>query len=170
MLFTCAVLLRWFALSWCGQGGAVHGGTTLSKVGWLRLAFHGGLFRAGNWLLLSHEAHFIEALAACPSAPLVTTCCLPLATHRRGQTTPYQPAISPEPVAHLAQHRLLPLLVDAALKEPAIDLRMGHRCVLVPFMHLHVHVNQCSCWLTPLKEPAIDLRMGDRCGFVGGLQ
>lgn len=44
----------------------------------------------------------------------------------RGQASPYQPAISPEPVAHLAQHRLLPLLVDAALKEPAIDLRMGH--------------------------------------------
>lgn len=51
---------------------------------------------------------------------------LGMVDHFKGQTTPYQPAISPEPVAHLAQHRLLPLLVDAALKEPAIDLRMGH--------------------------------------------
>lgn len=46
---------------------------------------------------------------------------------RRGQTSPYQPAISPEPVGHLAQHRLLPLLVEAVRQQPAIDLRMGHR-------------------------------------------
>ena len=59
---------------------------------------------------------------------------LPFPVHRRGQSSPYQPAISPEPVAHLAQHRLLPLLVDAALKEPAIDLRMGHRWAC------------CCCW------------------------
>jgi hypothetical protein len=46
----------------------------------------------------------------------------------RGQSTPYQPAISPEPVGHLAQHRLLPLLADAARLQPdMIDLRMGHR-------------------------------------------
>lgn len=45
--------------------------------------------------------------------------------------TPYQPAISPEPVGHLAQHRLLPLLADAARRQPdLIDLRMGHRCAL----------------------------------------
>jgi hypothetical protein len=29
-------------------------------------------------------------------------------------------------VAHLAQNRLLPLLVEAAAQQPAIDLRMGH--------------------------------------------
>ena len=64
---------------------------------------------------------------------------------RRGQTTPWQPAISPEPVAHLAQHRLLPLLVDAVLKEPAIDLRMGHRCTWGRARAIKLGIRQRSC-------------------------
>ncbi|PSC72429.1 phenol 2-monooxygenase-like isoform X1 isoform B [Micractinium conductrix] len=51
---------------------------------------------------------------------------LGMVDHFKGQSSPYQPAISPEPVAHLAQHRLLPLLVEAAQAEPRIELRMGH--------------------------------------------
>lgn len=51
----------------------------------------------------------------------------PTACHCRGQASPYQPAISPEPVAHLAQHRLLPLLVEAVKQQPLVELRMGHR-------------------------------------------
>ena len=47
--------------------------------------------------------------------------------HFQGQTSPALPAISPEPVAHLSQHRLLPLLAGAAAAAaPGIDLRMGH--------------------------------------------
>ena len=66
-----------------------------------------------------------------PAAPLIAPpapCCCPN-RRCRGQTTPLQPSISPEPVAHLAQHRLLPLLVEAARQQPNIELRMGHRCV-----------------------------------------
>lgn len=68
----------------------------------------------------------------------------------RGQSSPYQPAISPEPVAHLAQHRLLPLLVDAALKEPNIDLRMGHRCVGLLF-----EVSCCMGFSGPMLTEAV---------------
>ena len=45
----------------------------------------------------------------------------------QGQTTPYMPDISPEPVAHLAQHRLLPLMAQRAAADPGVTLRMGHR-------------------------------------------
>ena len=54
--------------------------------------------------------------------------CVRICLSSRGQTTPYQPAISPEPVGHLAQHHLLPLLVEAVRQQPNIELRMGHRC------------------------------------------
>lgn len=47
----------------------------------------------------------------------------------QGQANPYLPAWSPEPCAHLAQHRLLPLLAQrvAALAPEGVELRMGHR-------------------------------------------
>ncbi|GAB4813968.1 hypothetical protein N2152v2_001014 [Parachlorella kessleri] len=47
--------------------------------------------------------------------------------HFKGQTTPYMPDISPEPVSHLAQHRLLPLMAQRAAAAPGVTLRMGHR-------------------------------------------
>lgn len=37
--------------------------------------------------------------------------------------------VSPEPVAHLSQNRLLPLLAKRVFQQPTIDLRMGHRFV-----------------------------------------
>ena len=45
----------------------------------------------------------------------------------QGQTTPYMPDISPEPVAHLAQHRLLPLVAQRAAADPGVTLRMGEK-------------------------------------------
>lgn len=55
-----------------------------------------------------------------PPCPLVR--CLPHAKivlnhpvcHRQGQSSPRTPGVSPEPVAHLSQHRLLPLLLSCA--------------------------------------------------------
>jgi 2-polyprenyl-6-methoxyphenol hydroxylase-like FAD-dependent oxidoreductase len=47
--------------------------------------------------------------------------------HFKGQSTPHAPAISPEPVAHLSQHRLVPLLARRAAAADGVDLRMGHR-------------------------------------------
>ena len=50
--------------------------------------------------------------------------------HFKGQTTPHVLEYSPEPVAHLAQHNLLPLMVTSLIKnknESNIDLRMGHQ-------------------------------------------
>lgn len=48
--------------------------------------------------------------------------------HFKGQSTPYS-GYSPEPVAHLSQHKLLPLLARrvVACGPGGIDLRMGHR-------------------------------------------
>ena len=71
------------------------------------------------------QFHLLCNTALCP--PTLLLAWLP---HGRGQTTPYQPSISPEPVGHLAQHHLLPLLVEAVRQQPSIDLRMGHRWVV----------------------------------------
>lgn len=46
--------------------------------------------------------------------------------HFKGQNTPHIPAYSPEPVGHLAQHKLLPLIAQRAEAAPGVDLRMGH--------------------------------------------
>ena len=46
--------------------------------------------------------------------------------HFRGQTTPHSLDVSPEPVAHLSQHKLVPLLARRAAEAPGVDLRMGH--------------------------------------------
>jgi 2-polyprenyl-6-methoxyphenol hydroxylase-like FAD-dependent oxidoreductase len=47
--------------------------------------------------------------------------------HFKGQDSPAQPLHSPEPVAHLAQHKLLPMMAARAAQAPGVDLRMGHR-------------------------------------------
>ena len=47
--------------------------------------------------------------------------------HFPGQTTPLKPEVSPEPVAHLAQHKLLPLMAARAAAAPGVSFRMGHR-------------------------------------------
>lgn len=39
------------------------------------------------------------------------------------------PDASPEPVAHLAQHRLLPMMAAAAAACPGAAMRMGHHVV-----------------------------------------
>jgi 2-polyprenyl-6-methoxyphenol hydroxylase-like FAD-dependent oxidoreductase len=46
--------------------------------------------------------------------------------HFKGQNTPHIPVYSPEPVGHLAQHKLLPLIAQRAEAAPGVDLRMGH--------------------------------------------
>ena len=46
--------------------------------------------------------------------------------HFKGQNTPDIPLYSPEPVGHLAQHKLLPLIAARAAVAPGVDLRMGH--------------------------------------------
>jgi 2-polyprenyl-6-methoxyphenol hydroxylase-like FAD-dependent oxidoreductase len=46
--------------------------------------------------------------------------------HFKGQDTPHIPVYSPEPVGHLAQHKLLPLIAQRAMDAPGVDLRMGH--------------------------------------------
>lgn len=48
---------------------------------------------------------------------------------RRSSMDPY--GLSPEPVAHLAQDKLLPLMARRAGASPGVDLRMGHRVVEV---------------------------------------
>ena len=52
---------------------------------------------------------------------------LGIVDHFKGQTSPLVPYYSPEPVAHLAQHKLLPMLAQRAAAAPGVDLRMGHR-------------------------------------------
>ena len=47
--------------------------------------------------------------------------------HFKGQSSPYMQHYSPEPVAHLAQHKLLPMMAAATAAAPGVDLRMGHR-------------------------------------------
>lgn len=47
--------------------------------------------------------------------------------HFPGQASPRQPLLSPEPVAHLSQHKLTPLLWQAAAAEPAVRLLAGRR-------------------------------------------
>lgn len=47
--------------------------------------------------------------------------------HFPGQALPRQPLLSPEPVAHLSQHKLTPLLWQAAAAEPAVRLLPGRR-------------------------------------------
>ncbi|KAH7616498.1 putative polyketide hydroxylase [Nannochloris sp. 'desiccata'] len=51
---------------------------------------------------------------------------LGIVDHFKGQYTPHIPAYSPEPVGHLAQHKLLPLIAQRAEAAPGLDLRMGH--------------------------------------------
>ena len=51
--------------------------------------------------------------------------------HFPGQASPLSPAISPEPVGHLAQHKLLPLMSARAAAAQHVDLRMGHRLLRV---------------------------------------
>jgi 2-polyprenyl-6-methoxyphenol hydroxylase-like FAD-dependent oxidoreductase len=51
---------------------------------------------------------------------------LGIVDHFKGQDSPHMPVYSPEPVGHLAQHKLLPLLAQRAMAAPGVDLRMGH--------------------------------------------
>ncbi|KAG1678055.1 hypothetical protein FOA52_000851 [Chlamydomonas sp. UWO 241] len=46
--------------------------------------------------------------------------------HFQGQDTPGNPLMSPEPVSHLPQSRLLPLLLRRVKEQPLITLLMGH--------------------------------------------
>jgi hypothetical protein len=44
-----------------------------------------------------------------------------------GQASAYQRHLSPEPIAHLSQHKLLPMLLDVAQRYPTARVLMGHR-------------------------------------------
>jgi 2-polyprenyl-6-methoxyphenol hydroxylase-like FAD-dependent oxidoreductase len=46
--------------------------------------------------------------------------------HFPGRAEPRDAALSPEPVAHLSQHRLLPRLAARAAAAPGVELRLGH--------------------------------------------
>lgn len=45
--------------------------------------------------------------------------------HFPGQASPHLPLLSPEPVTHLSQHKLVPLLWQAALADPLVQVLAG---------------------------------------------
>ena len=49
----------------------------------------------------------------------------------QGQSSPYVPSASPEPVAHLAQHLLLPMLHSRVAACPGVEVRMAHSATAV---------------------------------------
>ena len=65
-----------------------------------------------------------------PTSAPMPRCCNTPACHWQGQGSPRTPGVSPEPVAHLSQHRLLPLLLSSAAGPQANacgSVRFGQR-------------------------------------------
>lgn len=52
--------------------------------------------------------------------------------HFRGQTSPHRPQLSPAPVAHLSQNKLLPLLMRRATK-PGSHAHVRYGCAVQSF-------------------------------------
>jgi hypothetical protein len=78
-----------------------------------------------------------RCLGRCRCAPMPQRSC-PEDLHRTasprhppllpaGQTSAYQRQLSPEPIAHLSQHKLLPMLLDVAQRYPTARVLFGHR-------------------------------------------
>ncbi len=68
--------------------------------------------------------------------------------------------LSPEPVAHLSQHRLLPILLKSATAHDSLgDLRFGHavsRLEHLPSGNVLLTVDEKEVWPLFIKSPPCD--------------